>query len=200
MIFKFDFIMNSTEFIKFLKTHQNFSSNIRLYVISQKHYFLNDGILKEGFSSKLLFENNRESVLSAFSRMAFIFDEIIRLRIVGYFHNQNSIELMYLLHLIPLNRKIRLFLDWKLFSPEFAREMSRLFLVRSSTIHCVSLDEVTYTPDKKIKLSNKKGFNLFKKDMIKAWDKLLKIYVLEQDQISWDLLSKEILGISKIKI
>jgi len=192
--------MNSTDFIKFLKNHEKLSTNIRLYIVSQKHYFLNDGCLKDGFPSKLSFQNDRESVLSAFSKMAFIFDEIIRLRIVGYFHNQNGIELMYLLNLIPLNRKIRIFLDWKIFSPEFAREMSRLFLVRSSTIQSVSLTEVIYMPDKKIKLSSKKGFELFKKDMTKAWKNLLKVYVLEQDQIPWDLLSKEIADDSKIKI
>jgi hypothetical protein len=192
--------MNSIEFLKFLKKHQKLAKNIRLYIMSKKHYFLNDGILKDGFDSKLIVENNRDSVVTAFSKMAFIFDEMIRLRIVGYSHNQNSIELMYLLHLIPLNRKIRLFLDWKIFSPEYAREMSRLFLVRSSTIHCVSLDEVTYIPDKKIKLSNKKGFDSFKKDITNAWKNLLKIYLLEQDQISWDLLSKEIIDNSPIKI
>ncbi len=99
---------------------------------------------------------------------------------------------MYLLHLIPINRKIRTFLDWKLFSPEFARDMSRLFLVRSSTVHCVSLNEVHYNPEKKFTLSESKGFNLFKKDILKAWKQLMKIYTLEQDQISWDIISKEI--------
>jgi hypothetical protein len=99
---------------------------------------------------------------------------------------------MYLLHLIPVNRKIRTFLDWKLFSPEFARDMSRLFLVRSSTTHCISLNEVEYIPDKKNSLSEKKGFNLFKKDMDKAWNTLLDVYVLEQEKISLDKLLQEI--------
>jgi len=184
--------MKTVHLIKLLKKQKKFPKNLRLYIVSKNHYFLNDGILKDGFDSKLLIENNRDSVLSAFSKMAFIFDEIIRLRIVGYSHNQNSMELMYLLHLIPVNRKIRTFLDWKLFSPEFAREMSRLFLVRSSTIHCVSLDEVVYMPDKKITLSEKRGFELFKKDLIKAWKNLLDVYVMEQEQISWELFLKEI--------
>jgi len=184
--------MKTVHLIKLLKKQKKFPKNLRLYIVSKNHYFLNDGILKDGFDSKLLIENNRDSVLSSFSKMAFIFDEIIRLRIVGYSHNQNSMELMYLLHLIPVNRKIRTFLDWKLFSPEFAREMSRLFLVRSSTIHCVSLDEVVYMPDKKITLSEKRGFELFKKDLIKAWKNLLDVYVMEQEQISWELFLKEI--------
>ena len=184
--------MKSTEFIAFLKKQEKIPKTIRLYVVSKRHYFINDGILKNGFDSKLVIENNRDSVLSAFSKMAFIFDEIIRLRIVGYSHNQNSVELMYLLHLIPVNRKIRTFLDWKLFSPEFARDMSRLFMVRSSTVHCISLDEVEYVPEKKFVLSEKKGFDLFQKDMTKSWKNLLDVYVLEQEQISWEILFKEI--------
>lgn len=184
--------MNLLDFIKITKTQKKIPKNLRIYLVSKKHYFLNDGILKDGFNSKLLIQNDRDSVLSAFSKMAFIFDEIMRLRIVGYGHNQNSVELMYLLHLIPVNRKIRTFLDWKLFSPEFARDMSRLFMVRSATIHCVSLSEVEYFPDKKHKLSEKKGFNFFKKDMVKAWKSLLDIYCLEQEKISFEILSKEI--------
>ena len=184
--------MTLFDFIKSLQNQKKIPKNIRLYIVSKKHFFINDGILKNGFDSKLIIENNRDSVLSAFSKMAFIFDEIIRLRIVGYPHDQNSIELMYLLHLIPVNRKIRTFLDWKLFSPEFARDMSRLFLVRSSTTHCISLNEVEYIPDKKNSLSEKKGFNLFKKDMDKAWKTLLDVYVLEQEKISLDKLLQEI--------
>ena len=184
--------MNSSEFFKIIQVQKKIPKHIRLYLVLKKHFFINDGILKDGFDPKLIVQNNRDSVLSAFSKMTFIFDEIIRLRIVGYAHNQNSVELMYLLHLIPVNRKIRTFLDWGLFSPEFARDMSRLFLVRSSTLHCISLNEVHYNPDKKYTLSEKKGFNLFKKDITKAWKHLLAVYTKEQNQISWDILSKEI--------
>ena len=184
--------MKSSDFIKSVQHSKKIPKNIRLYLVLKKHFFINNGLLKNGFDSKLIIENNRDSVLSAFSKMAFIFDEIMRLRIVGFSHNQNSVELMYLLHLIPVNRKIRTFLDWKLFSPEFARDMSRLFLVRSATTHCVLLNEVEYIPDKKNSLSEKKGFNLFKKDMEKAWRNLLDVYVLEQEKISWDKLSQEL--------
>jgi len=180
-----------SDFIKLAQTQKQFPKNIRLYVVSKNHYFINGEILKNGFESNLVIDDNRDSVLSAFSKMGFIFDEIIRLRVVGFLHNQNSVELMYLLHLIPVNRKIRTFLDWKLFSPEFARDMSRLFLVRSATTQCVSLNEIEYNPDKKIFLSETKGFNLFKKDMGKAWANLLNIYSIEQEKIHWaELLEK----------
>lgn len=156
------------------------------------HYFLNDGILKNGFDSKLMVVNNRDSVLSAFSKMAFLFDEIIRLRIVAYSNQNDSKELLYLLNLVPINRKIRTFLDWGVFGPEYTRDMSRLFEVRNDTVHCVSLDEVNYNPKNSILLSNVSGFKKFKTDLEKAWENLLKIYVSEQEKINWTKLSEEL--------
>jgi hypothetical protein len=42
------------------------SSKIRLYLIDKdKHYFINDGILKNGFNPKLSITKNMVSVLSA---------------------------------------------------------------------------------------------------------------------------------------
>jgi len=145
------------------------SPKVRLYFIGKnKHYFLNDGFVKNGFGSKLTISKNKDSVLSAFSKMAFLFDEIIRLRIIGYSNQSNSAELLYLLNLVPVNRKIRTFLDWKVFGPEFTRVMSRLFEVRNDTVHCVSLDEVNYTPKNKISLASVSGFKKFSTDFQKA--------------------------------
>ena len=173
---------------------QKLSKDVRLYIVSRnKHYFLNDGALKEGFSSTLDISKNRDSVLSAFSKMTFLFDEIIRLRIIDHKHDQKSAELLYLLHLIPVNRKIRTFLDWKVFSPEYTQQMSRLFQVRNDTIHCVSLDEVNYNPKKTYSLTRTRNFQLFKKNMTNAWKKLIQIYLLEQDKIQWSKLEKEII-------
>lgn len=177
--------MTLEKFIAIAKK-QKLPGNIRLYIVSKnKHYFLNDRILNEGFPHNLTLVQNRDSVLSAFSKMAFIFDEIIRLRIIGYKHEQNSVELLYLLHLIPVNRKIRTFLDWKVFLPDFTQQMSRLFQVRNDVIHCISLSEVTYNPKESHSLAKKEGFQLFKNDMINAWKKLMQIYLLEQNKIDW---------------
>ena len=185
--------MNVANFLRMAKKEKNISSKIRLYLINKNgHYFINDGILKKGFDSKLEITKNRESVLSAFSKMVFLFDEIIRLRIVRY-HNQNeSTELLYLLNLIPINRKIRTFLDWNVFGPEYTRDMSRLFEVRNDTVHCVSLDEVKYNPKAMISLSSDAGFKKFKSDLSNAWKTLLQIYITEQEKVDWTRLSNEI--------
>jgi hypothetical protein len=185
--------MDVSNFIKLVKKQKKISDKIRLYIIDKNnHYFLNDGILKNGFDIKLTVVKNRDSVLSAFSKMAFLFDEIIRLRIVTYSNQNDSKELLYLLNLVPINRKIRTFLDWGIFGPEYTRDMSRLFEVRNDTVHCISLDEVNYNPKNSILLSTVSGFKKFKTDLEKAWDGLLKIYVLEQEKIDWAKLFKEL--------
>ena len=184
--------MNVSNFLKSIKKQKK-PQKVRLYIIDKnKHYFLNDGILKNGFDSKLTVTKNRDSVLSAFSKMAFLFDEIIRLRIVEYSNQNNSKELLYLLNLVPINRKIRTFLDWGVFGPEYTRDMSRLFEVRNDIVHCVSIDEVKYNPKNSISLSSVTGFKKFKTDLDKAWENLLKIYVVEQEKINWIILSKEL--------
>ncbi|MBS1268675.1 MAG: hypothetical protein MAG458_01407 [Nitrosopumilus sp.] len=183
--------MSVSKLISEVKKSKKTSSKIRLYLIDKdRHYFLNDGVLKNGFNSKLTIVKNRDSVLSAFSKMAFLFDEIIRLRIVQSSNNSDSVELLYLLNLVPINRKIRTFLDWKVFSPEFTRDMSRLFEVRNDTVHCISINDVIYNPKMKISLSSISGFKKFSTDFQKAWKTLLKIYVLEQQKINLQKISE----------
>jgi hypothetical protein len=183
--------MSVSKFLSEIKAKKKPSSKIRLYLIDKdKHYFLNDGVLKNGFNSKLTITKNRDSVLSAFSKMAFLFDEIIRLRIVRHSNDEDSAELLYLLNLVPINRKIRTFLDWKVFGPEFTRDMSRLFEVRNDAVHCISLNEINYNPKNKISLSTVSGFKKFSNDFQKAWKILLKIYVTEQEKIDLKKLTE----------
>jgi hypothetical protein len=182
--------MNVTKFVTNAKKRKKVSPKIRLYLIDKnKHYFITDGTIKNGFNSKLTISRNRDSVLSAFSKMAFLFDEIIRLRIVRYSNESDGSELLYLLNLVPINRKIRTFLDWKVFGPEFTREMSRLFEVRNDTVHCISINEVSYNPKSKISLSTMSGFKKFSSDFQKAWNELLEIYVNEQEKLDFEKIS-----------
>lgn len=183
--------MSVSKFISEVKSKKKISPKIRLYLIDKdKHYFLNDGVLKNGFNSKLTISKNRDSVLSAFSKMAFLFDEIIRLRIVKYSNDSDGTELLYLSNLIPINRKIRTFLDWKVFGPEFTRDMSRLFEVRNDAVHCISINEINYNPKKIIPLATDTGFKKFSNDFQKSWKSLLKIYVEEQEKIDLKKLSQ----------
>ena len=74
-------------------------------------------------------------------------------------------------------------MDWKVFSPEFTRDMSRIFEVRNDTVHCISINDVVYNPKMNIPLSTVSGFKKFSSDFQKAWRILLKIYVGEQQKI-----------------
>ena len=178
--------MSVSKTISSQKKNKKLPSEIRIYLIDKdKHYFLNNGVLKNGFDSKLTLVKNRDSVLSAYSIMAFLFDEIIRFRIVQSSNGSDSKELLYLLNLVPINRKIRTFLDWKVFSPEFTRDMSRLFEVRNDAVHCISINDVVYNPKMEISLSTVSGFKKFSSDFQKSWRTLLKIYVGEQLKIDF---------------
>jgi hypothetical protein len=175
-------MVNDSEFLQLVKKHD--SPNVRFYFIyKNKHYFINNGYFKSGFPSKITITKNRDSIMSGFSKMGFLFDEIIRMRIVGYSNKKNSDELLYALNLIPLNRKIRTFLDWKVFSPEYTREMSRIFEVRNALNHAVSIDDVNYTPNKEVSLSSQTGFKKFNIDFERSWKKLLQVYVEEQKPV-----------------
>lgn len=177
-----------------LLKNKNLSNTIRLYLVSKnKHYFINEGKIVPGFDNTIKLTPSRESILDAFSKMTFLFDEIIRLRLVGYFSNSKSKELLYLLNLIPVNRKIRTFLDWKMFDPEYTRAMSRLFEVRNDAIHCVTLNEVSYNPKTIVSLGKQPGFKKFKNDFQKAWHTLIQIYISEQKKIDFEKLSKDLL-------
>jgi len=176
-------MVKDSEFLQLIKK-QDFSDKIRFYFIyKNKHYFINNGHLKSGFSSKIIITKDRDKILSAFSKMGFLFDEIIRMRIVGYSNEKNSDELLYVLNLIPLNRKIRTFLDWKVFSPEYTRDMSRLFETRNELNHAVSVTDVCYTPNKKVSLSSQTGFKKFKMDFERSWKKLLQVYAEQQKSV-----------------
>lgn len=173
--------MNDAKFFQLIKK-QDISDDVRFYFICKnKHYFINNGQIKSGFSSKIMMTKNRDSILSAFSKMGFLFDEIIRMRIAE--HGKNSDEMLYVLNLIPLNRKIRTFLDWKVFSPEYTRDMSRLFEVRNALSHAVSINDVNYIPNNKISLSSKTGFDRFRRDFERSWKNLLRTYAEQQKPI-----------------
>jgi len=184
--------MEISEIIKLAKNHT--PNDIRLYLIfNKKHYLINNGNIKHGFSNNLKLNKNKTSVLDAFSKMGFLFDELIRLRIVGYVHNSSSKELLYLLNLIPINRKIRTFLDWGVFDPKFTKQMSRLFEVRNDVLHSITLNEVDYTPGKTMSMRTIAGFNKFKKDMENSWFELIRIYNSQQAKIDLHQLSRDLL-------
>lgn len=112
--------MSVSKIVKLAKC--NCSSKIRLYLVYiKKHYFIFNGKIETGFSANLRLTKNRNNILTAFSKMGFLFDEIIRIKIISYEDNSSSRELLYLLNLIPINKEIRIFLDWNIFNPSFTR-------------------------------------------------------------------------------
>lgn len=184
------------EFWQLAKTKKGLPENLRLYFIyKDAHHYISNGIIKEGFKNfdiKDRHHIDRDFLLSIYEKMEFIFDELIRLLLLGYENNEKSRRLLYILSIVPMNRKIRLFLDWKIFDEEFTRSLSRLFEVKNSISHSVHLDEVEYRQKTILFLSNKKDLKQFKNDLQSAWDELLQVYVNELEKIDWEKLIQKI--------
>ncbi len=177
--------MDDLAYLKLAKS-KKIPKNFRLYLMLKNgHTFINNGLIEPGFSQpEFASLGSRDEILAVFSKMGFIFDEMIRFLIVGHNHDEKSKRLLYVLNLIPLNRKIRLFLDWKIFDEEFTREMSRLFEVRNGLVHSVGIG-VAYRKDKTMTLSNKEDIERFREDLEKAWKKLSRIYTDQLYKTGW---------------
>lgn len=180
---------------RLLKNEKGFPKEFRFYyLLDDKHYYISNGELQNGFEKLNItnIELGRDELLSIYSKMEFIFDELIRLLIIGFRHDEKSKKLLYILSIVPVNRKIRLFLDWKIFGKEFTQKLSRLFEVKNDALHCVLLSEITYRKSKLLSLAKKKDLNEFKEDLEKAYDELIMIYKNQLKDIAIDKMSKEI--------
>jgi hypothetical protein len=179
-----------------IKNRKKLPNRIRLYYLIQKnHYYINDGIMEQGFgilNIKNKTRVDRDFLLSVYGKMGFIFDELIRLLLIGHIHDEKSKRLLYILSIVPVNRKIRLFLDWKIFDAEFTRMLSRLFEVRNGLIHCVSIKELEYHKKITLQLSKKQDLKKFQSDLQSSWDTLLKVYQRELKKINWKEIISEI--------
>ena len=187
---------NLKEFHKILQKNKNVSKKIRLYYLIQKnHFYINDGALGKGFGNiniKNKTNVDRDFLLSVYGKMEFLFDELIRLLLMGYIHDEKSKRLLYILSIVPVNRKIRLFLDWKIFDAEFTRLLSRLFEVKNGLTHCVSIDEVEYNKKTTLKLSKTQDLKKYQSDLQYSWNALLKVYEAQLEKIDWKNLISEI--------
>lgn len=185
-----------SEFDKLIKSKKVIPKQIRLYyILKNNHYLVRNGEIKKGFSSPNISKKsdvNRDLLLSIYSKMEFIFDELIRISVLDYADNEQSERLYYILSLVPVNRKIRLFLDWKIFGPETARKFSRLFEVRNSLVHSIEPSETKYRLKTNLSLKDKSAKKRYQKDLQSGWNTLCKIYQACQNQINWRILIKEI--------
>lgn len=164
---------------KLLKSGKKIPKNFRFYyILNGKHFFVNDGVIKAGFENIHIHENmDRDHLLSIYGKMEFIFDELIRLLLMNVVHDEKSHKLLYILSIVPLNRKIRLFLDWNVFGKEFTQKLSRLFEVKNDLIHCIDINEIKYRKTKSLSLARKNDLIEFKNDLQSSWEELLTVYI-----------------------
>ena len=185
-----------TELKNLVKNKRKFPKSLKIYFVSQDgHFLISNGEIQKGFPNDIIpktGKTDRNSLISAYDKMGFFFDEMIRISLTGFNDDKKCQELYYILNLVPMNRKIRLFLDWKVFDPEFTRFLSRLFEVKNEIIHNVNLNEVKYRKKKTLNLSEKKDLQIYKKDLETAWKKILKIYMIKLEGKNLNQVVEEI--------
>lgn len=182
------------EFDKLAKSKKKIPKNLRLYYeLDNKHHYLINGKIRDGFSFDIKEGRiDRDFLLSIYGKMEFIFNELIRITIVGFSHDDKSKKLLYILSIVPTNRKIRLFLDWGVFGKEFTQSMSRLFEVRNDIIHSAYVDEITYRKSRVLHLSKKEDLKEFLSDLEQSWNDLVKIYSRQLQKTDWSEIIKEL--------
>ena len=122
----------------------------------------------------------RGSILEVFSKLEFIVNELIQLRLIGY-NLKQGLMLFDLLKVINFRSKIMILKKWKVISGNLKNKMWKAYDVRNAFAHLWSKNEVMYKKD-----FLKNNFEDFKNDMEEIWDELLKAYKIQQEKIDVD--------------
>lgn len=183
--------------LELVKKQPNIPRDLELFLITEETYIkFHNGYLDIGknyvdtvvLNPKKL-ELDRGQILSAFSKMEYLLNELIHLLVIDY-----DVKKRYMfnniLENINLHRKIMLLNKWGLISNRECKNMQKLKSVRNSFAHVWDEKEVEY---KEVALEN--NFDEFKNDLKELWLVLVDVYKVEQIKINLDEIKKK-LGMS----
>ena len=166
--------------------------HIRLFMITEKMYVrIYKGkatwkLQEEEFGIVKSLECERGDILDLFSKMEFLVNELIQLRVLGA--NSKNAEMMDdLLSGIDLFGRVKLLRKWGMLENKHAEMLNQARQVRNGFAHAWGVEEVLYK-EKPIE----KNFHLFKKDMEGIWEALVAAYSLEQKKYDVSGIFREI--------
>lgn len=139
---------------------------------------------EESIVKNMRFE--RGSVLSFFSKIEFLINELIRLKLSIY-EGVERIRLDDLLIRINMRFKLDFLKKWGAINSNIRKKMDKLLSVRNDFAHLWSEKEIKYK-----ERFLQKNFDNFKNDAIEVWKKLVEIYKTEQSKIDIDKIIKRI--------
>jgi len=118
---------------------------------------------------------NRDKIISVFSRIEFLVDELIKIHIIGINHPHEP-EFYSIYDRMGISRKIRLLNEWGVIDGNVRSVLQDLISVRNSIAHDVSLHEATYHNEHIFTARDHTEFDNFRADLQNAWKLLREIY------------------------
>lgn len=178
-----DFIVNDRVSIR----------GLRLFVVRHKGYiFFHSGGLKSGFTAEEYgdvahLNNKRGDILSMFSKLEFIINELLRLKILGFEYDKYEMFLQ-LISKIDLFVRIKYLRDWGVIDNAIFGLGHGLKEVRNAFAHEWEESNISY----KKKMLMFDGFEEFRKDMLIFWKEIEDEYAKEQMNIDIDSILDEL--------
>jgi hypothetical protein len=186
------------ELVDIIEKSDYFPSNIRLFLITDENYIkINErkisitySLETDVFDVKYL-RCDRGLILDVFSKIEFLVNEIIILKVLGFKLEgevyDKSLMLDSLLENIDLFSRVKILNKWKLVNNKLYDLVIKTKEVRNGFAHAWDKDEVYY-----YKIKIKDNFIKFKEDMSNVCSQLLDIYKKLQDRIDFETLINRI--------
>lgn len=186
------------ELVNIIQKLDSYPSNIRLFVITDENYIrmyrkkisITNIRNTDIFEAKYL-KCDRGSILDIFSKIEFLVNEIIILKVLGFKLEgevyDKSLMLDDVLDNIDLSSRVKILNKWQLINNNLKELLMQTRKIRNGFAHVWDIDDIDYHK-KKIK----ENFPKFKEDISNICSKLLDIYKSLQDKIDFETLINRI--------
>ena len=154
--------------------------DIRLFMITEKMYVriylgkVTWKLLLEEFEFVRKLRCERGEILDLFSKMEFMVNELIQLKMLGA-NSEEAEKLDDVLAYVDFFSRLRLLRKWGVLENKTVEMVNQTKQVRNGFAHAWGTEEVLYK-EKPIE----ENFENFKKDMEEIWGSLVGIYSVEQ--------------------
>ena len=154
--------------------------DIRLFMVTEKMYVriyrgkVTWKLLSEEFEFVRKLKCGRGEILDLFSKMEFMVNELIQLRVLGA-NSEEAEKLEDVLAYVDFFSRLRLLKRWGVLENKTVEMVNQTKQVRNGFAHAWGTEEVMYK-EKPIE----ENFGRFKQDMEEIWKALVDVYSVEQ--------------------
>ena len=180
--------------VEMVKKQPNIPKGLDLFLVTEESYVrFHDGFLDMGKNyNDIVLLNikklnlDRGGILGVFSKMEFLFNELIYLLVIEYDAKKRD-RFNDVLDNLSFHRRIELLRTWGFINNNECERLIKLKNVRNGFAHAWSKKEVFYKGQ-----PIEKNFDVFKGDLKNIWLLLLEIYKRRQTKINLDEIRKKL--------